>query len=319
MRTTTIICALAALATACGPGESASSSNNDEWELSNGSSNNGGANNTSGTNNTSGETNNATNNTSGTNNTANNTSGETNNNIAPPTVEEQLVDEAWTGFFELPAQGVEDAGLVGVAPRVTFRDDGTADLSLETTREGTWEVTPTGEVLLSGLPQLDADDPDRLLFEIEEEDDEVVSLKLIIGVTERIVFEQVDSSVGDISLDDIEGRWRSVEKIQGEDGNAFDLAMRFFDDGFDYGGVVPNQGFVSFAKHPGQVITFSNGTTFWSWNAPAGGADTQPLAGQITREADGSIRLWSAYAREATEPGGEGELFSIEMEFVEAF
>jgi hypothetical protein len=312
MRTTTL-CALAALtlATACGPGESASNTNNDQWELNNDENNTSGTNNT--TNNTTG-TNNATNNTAGTNNTT----GET-NNVSPPTVEEQLVDEAWTGFFELDAQGAEGAGRVGVAPRVRFRADGTADLSLETTREGDWTISPTGEVVLSGLPQLDADDPETLLFEIEEEGDEVVSLKLILGVTERIVFEQVDSVVGPVTLEDIEGRWRSVEQVQNAEGDMFDLAMRFFADGFDYGGVVPNQGFVSFANLPGQVITFSDGSTFWAWTAPAGGADSQPLAGEITVDAAGEIRLWSAYFKESADPDTEGELFSVEMEAVEAF
>ena len=308
MRSISFICAVFALAlTACVPSENVSGANNGEWELNND------ANNTAGTNNS----NNTTAGTNNANNTTNNITGET-NNTTPPTFAEQLVTAPWTGFLAFEEiEAPDDAGLVGAAPRVRFRADGSVDLSIQTTREGRWEVTPTGEVVVTNLPQLEPDDPDRLLFEIEDEGGVVTSLKLVLGLTERIVFEQVDDVDGDVTIADIEGRWRSLEKVRGSEGGEFDLAMRFFDDGFDYGGVVPNQGFVSFAKLPGRVVTFSSGLTVWLWDAPAGNADTLPLAGEIKRSADGALTVWSLYAYEPAD--AQDILYAVPMEQVASF
>jgi len=326
------VLAATTLVFACTGDEDVADANNGSFGFNNSPTNNTTANNTAGANNTSGQN----------DTTANNTTDpgdmppdccRVDPDMAPdmppapdmdppgpPTLEQQLIATDWVGFFEL--EEAIGTTSVGVAIEIGFLDDGSVEVRSEDTQAGKWQVVASvGDILLFDLPDGDDRDmdPDRLfLAPLTNDDGLVTALELNVGGDVSIFFEPAASNQPRISLDDVQGRWQSVDTL-GENRPGMQrqvwLGINVTETGELEYGFVQGTTFTSFAIYGAKTITFSDGRTFWYLDPPTTD-ELPPIGGQILARPNGDVRLFAPYFDESVEPN---DVYSIEMQSVERF
>lgn len=229
-----------------------------------------------------------------------------------------LVRAPWLGILELESQGSQSVGL---ALELTFSADKTVKVSVNQTRVGKWQELDNGRIFIYDLPKDDGTGNEELFFEPVRVQGQLRALSLTISVNPQrtLPFEQVSArSARDFTRSELTGRWQSINRHTNRNNDTFHIALRIDAAGrMEYGVLGRDEIFRGFLDYPINTATFSDQRSFWHVIPPTNSMMTPPLAGQLLRAVDGSVRLFAPIGEK--DDRGEDIFFTYELRKVTDF
>lgn len=229
-----------------------------------------------------------------------------------------LTSSPWLGIFELESQGSQS---VGIAIELEFGDDQSVTFKTNTARTGKWQRLNNGRLFIYELPKDDGSGDDELFFDVVEEGGQVRALSLLLSAdpVRTMPFEQISArSARDFTVSELTGRWQSLQTHTNPNNNTFHLALRVDAAAqLEYGIFGPDEIFRGIFSYPIQTATFSDKRSFWYITPPTSDPTFMPVAGQLLRAVDGSVRLFAPVSEKDSR--GEDVFFTYELTKVTQF
>lgn len=229
-----------------------------------------------------------------------------------------LVRAPWLGILELDSQGSQS---IGFALELTFGADKSVKVSVNQTREGKWQELDNGRIFIYDLPKDDGTGTEELFFDPVRVDGQLKALSLLVSVNPQrtLPFEQVSArSARDFTTSELTGRWQSLNRHTNKNNDNFHIALRIDATGrMEYGVLGRDEIFRGFLDYPISTATFSDQRSFWHVIPPTNSMMTPPLAGQLLRAVDGSVRLFAPIGEK--DDRGEDIFFTYELRKVTEF
>lgn len=235
--------------------------------------------------------------------------------IADPFIR-SLTAQPFVGIFELPAQNSMQS--IGIAVELAFNADMTVEFRQNGVRKGNWQKLNDGKVYVYDLPNPETNMNENLTFESVVRDDKVVGLQLALGMGRKFTLEPKGQTPPDYTGMELQGRWQSLQKHTNRQGNVFHLALRV--DGqlrYEYGVVGRDNVFRSIFQESLTTMTFFDKRSFWYTVPPTSNVDIQPIAGQLLRDVDGSVRMFAPVGEK--DDAGMDQFYIYELRKVNQF